>query len=109
MVALRRMPVLGSLALLAGGAYLTIGLGDGSRRLFAQIPNVDSISPLPSLPPLSNPPAYRPATSAPPPTARLPGAGNVRRPQCRDDAGADVSDAEQQFRQFAIARRSGVG
>ena len=66
MVALRRMLVLGSLALLAGGAYLTIGLGDGSRRLFAQIPNVDSISPLPSLPPLSNPPAYRPATSAPP-------------------------------------------
>ena len=34
MVALRRMLVLGSLALMAGGAYLTIGFGDGSRRLF---------------------------------------------------------------------------
>ncbi len=71
MVALRRMLVAGSLVLMAGGAYLAIGLCAGSRALLAQIPNVDSISPLPSLPPLSNSPAYGAPASGPP--AQAPG------------------------------------
>ena len=66
MVALRRMLVAGSLVLMASGAYLAIGWSAGSRPLMAQIPNVDSISPLPSLPPLSNSPGYGAPASAPP-------------------------------------------